>query len=198
MAIKDLIIEEQARRSEAWAVLLREGGPLAVSPKVLRKLGIYGGAQGIWVDKGRTAGLTSSGAGIAVGSASKMDLLVCLLARIYVNLRADLLPLGKTSPIHDPGGPRSKRVPVLRLTDASPGKVPLPKLIDQCYTLFDRGYISVTPDHRVRVSRRLKADFDNGEHYYQLEGSPLWVPRSSEAQPRGDLLEWHADTVFRS
>jgi putative restriction endonuclease len=25
---------------------------------------------------------------------------------------------------------------------------------------------------RVRVSRRLKADFDNGEHYYQLEGSP--------------------------
>jgi len=67
MAIKDLIIEERARRSEAWAVLLREGGPLAVSPKVLRKLGIYGGAQGIWVDKGRTAGLTSSGAGIAVG-----------------------------------------------------------------------------------------------------------------------------------
>ena len=66
------------------------------------------------------------------------------------------------------------------------------------HTLFDRGYISVTSDHRVRVSRRLKADFDNGEHYYQLEGSPLWVPRSSEAQPRSDLLEWHADTVFRS
>jgi putative restriction endonuclease len=65
------------------------------------------------------------------------------------------------------------------------------------HTLFDRGYITVTRDHRVRVSRRLKADFDNGEHYYQLEGGALWVPRSSEAQPRGDLLEWHSDTVFR-
>lgn len=65
------------------------------------------------------------------------------------------------------------------------------------HTLFDRGYITVTRDHRVRVSRRLKADFDNGEHYYLLEGNALWVPRSSEAQPRADLLEWHSDTVFR-
>jgi putative restriction endonuclease len=48
----------------------------------------------------------------------------------------------------------------------------------------------------VRISRKLKADFDNGEHYYQLEGSTLWIPRSSEAQPRIDL-EWHSDTVFR-
>ena len=66
------------------------------------------------------------------------------------------------------------------------------------HTLFDRGYITVTPEHRVRVSRRLKADFDNGEHYYQLDGSALWVPRSSEARPRGDFLEWHCDTVFKS
>jgi putative restriction endonuclease len=65
------------------------------------------------------------------------------------------------------------------------------------HTLFDRGYITVTPEHRVRVSRRLKADFDNGEDYYQLEGSPLWIPRSAEAQPRRDLLEWHAGTVFK-
>jgi putative restriction endonuclease len=66
------------------------------------------------------------------------------------------------------------------------------------HTLFDRGYLTVTPERRVRVSRRLKADFDNGEHYYQLEGSTLWVPQSPEAQPRRDLLEWHSDTVFRS
>jgi putative restriction endonuclease len=65
------------------------------------------------------------------------------------------------------------------------------------HTLFDRGYITVARDHRVRVSRKLQADFDNGEHYYQLEGSTLWIPRSSEAQPRIDLLEWHSDTVFR-
>jgi putative restriction endonuclease len=65
------------------------------------------------------------------------------------------------------------------------------------HTLFDRGYVTVARDYRVRVSRKLKADFDNGAHYYQLEGSALWIPRSSEAQPRIDLLEWHSDTVFR-
>jgi len=47
------------------------------------------------------------------------------------------------------------------------------------------------------VSRRLKVDFDNGEHYCQLEGSALWIPRSAEARPRGELLEWHTDTVFK-
>lgn len=35
------------------------------------------------------------------------------------------------------------------------------------HTLFDRGYLTVTPALRVRVSERLKKDFDNGEHYYE-------------------------------
>jgi len=61
----------------------------------------------------------------------------------------------------------------------------------------DAQFLSPTPEHRVQVSRRLKADFDNGEHYYELEGSALWIPRRADAQPRADLLEWHADTVFK-
>ncbi len=44
------------------------------------------------------------------------------------------------------------------------------------HTLFDRGYVTVSPDFQFRVSRRLKADFDNGEHYFQLEGTRIWVP----------------------
>jgi len=65
------------------------------------------------------------------------------------------------------------------------------------HTLFDQGYITVTPDHRVRVSQRLKRDFDNGEHYYQLDRSQLWLPGRSEDQPKREFLEWHANTVFR-
>ncbi len=34
------------------------------------------------------------------------------------------------------------------------------------HTLFDRGYVTVTPDRRFLVSRRLRTDYDNGEHYY--------------------------------
>ncbi len=33
------------------------------------------------------------------------------------------------------------------------------------HALFDRGYVTVTPDYRFRVSRRLREDFDDGEHY---------------------------------
>ncbi len=34
-----------------WNALLAEGGPTQVPPNLLRALGIYGGAQGIWVNK---------------------------------------------------------------------------------------------------------------------------------------------------
>lgn len=50
-----------------WHELLEGGGPRGVKPPVLRKLGIYGGAQGIWVDKERTASITDDGSGITVG-----------------------------------------------------------------------------------------------------------------------------------
>lgn len=65
------------------------------------------------------------------------------------------------------------------------------------HRLFDRGYVTVTPDHHLLVSRKLKDDFHNGEKYMQLAGSELWLPRSIEDRPNREFLEWHADTVFR-
>ena len=65
------------------------------------------------------------------------------------------------------------------------------------HTLLDRGYVTVTPDYRLLVSRRLKDDFNNGEHYYLFDGAALWLPRRAEDRPSREFLEWHADTVFR-
>ncbi len=64
------------------------------------------------------------------------------------------------------------------------------------HRLFDRGYVTVTPDYRFRVSHRLKADFDNGEVYYRMNGGEIWIPREASKRPDRELLEWHADTVF--
>ena len=64
------------------------------------------------------------------------------------------------------------------------------------HTLFDRGYLSAGPDFRIRVSRRLRSDFDNGEQYYRLRNGPLLLPRREEDRPAREFLEWHADTVF--
>jgi len=65
------------------------------------------------------------------------------------------------------------------------------------HKLFDKGYVTVTPDHRCRVSRKLKDDFHNGEEYLQLAGIGLWLPRAVDDRPRREFLEWHADMVFR-
>src|SRR5829696_1649559 len=54
-------------RAAMWHALLDSGGPGSVSPSLLRELGIYGGAQGIWIAKERTSSLTDSGTGVTVG-----------------------------------------------------------------------------------------------------------------------------------
>lgn len=64
------------------------------------------------------------------------------------------------------------------------------------HRLFDRGYVTVTPDYRFRVSHRLKDDFDNGEVYYRMNGAEIWTPREASKRPDRELLEWHADTIF--
>ena len=64
------------------------------------------------------------------------------------------------------------------------------------HTLFDRGYVSVTPEHRVLVSSRLKKDFNNGEHYYQYQGREIWTPSAAMDRPSKLFLEWHRDEVF--
>ena len=65
------------------------------------------------------------------------------------------------------------------------------------HTLFDRGYVTVTPRLQVRVSARLRAEFHNGEHYFQYQGSELWVPKRDAERPNPQFLEWHGDAVFR-
>jgi putative restriction endonuclease len=65
------------------------------------------------------------------------------------------------------------------------------------HRLFDRGYVTVTPDHRFLVSRTLKEEFENGEPYYPLSGQEIWLPDNSESRPKREFLEWHADTLFK-
>ena len=65
------------------------------------------------------------------------------------------------------------------------------------HTLFDAGYLTVTPDLTIHVSKRLHSDFDNGRIYYAYQGEKLAiVPDALGDQPSRDFLEWHNDTVF--
>ncbi|RMH13586.1 MAG: HNH endonuclease [Gemmatimonadetes bacterium] len=64
------------------------------------------------------------------------------------------------------------------------------------HKLFDRGYLTVTPDYRVRVSARLREEYDNGRTYYPLDGARVRVPEDRAARPDRALLEWHSTEVF--
>jgi hypothetical protein len=54
-------------RLKLWQDLAETDGARIVKPQRLRDLRIYGGAQGIWVDKSRTRYLTPDGTGVSVG-----------------------------------------------------------------------------------------------------------------------------------
>lgn len=65
------------------------------------------------------------------------------------------------------------------------------------HTLFDRGYVTVTPDHTFRVSARLRDDFSNGRVYYDYDGQVIRLPRDADLRPSAEYLEWHGDEVFK-
>ena len=65
------------------------------------------------------------------------------------------------------------------------------------HKLFDAGYVTVTPDYQFEVSDHIHTDFDDGEHYYGLKETKLWVPESSEHRPGREHLEWHNENPFR-
>lgn len=64
------------------------------------------------------------------------------------------------------------------------------------HTLFDGGYLTVDKDYRLRVSPRIKREFDNGYEYYQLEKSQIALPDEQRNRPHREFLEWHGDQVF--
>lgn len=66
------------------------------------------------------------------------------------------------------------------------------------HTLFDRGYLTVTPDYHVEVSRRLKDEFDNGKEYYALHGRTILLPDASYFRPSPQQLSWHNENIYRS
>jgi putative restriction endonuclease len=65
------------------------------------------------------------------------------------------------------------------------------------HTLFDRGYLTVAPDYRVEVSRRLKDEFDNGREYYALQGKPILLPENPLFRPSAEQLMWHYENKYR-
>jgi len=64
------------------------------------------------------------------------------------------------------------------------------------HRLFDLGYVTVSSDGKFEVGRRLKEDFENGRHYYAMQGHNLLMPSNPEQRPKREVLEWHQSNRF--
>jgi putative restriction endonuclease len=64
------------------------------------------------------------------------------------------------------------------------------------HSLFDAGYVTVTPEYHFEVSRRIREEFENGRDYYAMHGAVIAVPSRTDRRPDCDALAWHNENRF--
>jgi putative restriction endonuclease len=65
------------------------------------------------------------------------------------------------------------------------------------HTLFDDGYVTVTPEFKLEVSKKLREEFNNGDDYYKMHGRQIHLPATEQFVPAKENLAWHNENVFR-
>jgi putative restriction endonuclease len=66
------------------------------------------------------------------------------------------------------------------------------------HTLFDDGYVTVTPEFRLEVSKKLREEFNNGDDYYKMHGKRIHLPATEQFVPAKESLIWHNENVFKA
>ncbi len=98
-----------------------------------------------------------------------------------------------------------KTLPVLEAAHIKPYAESGPHFISNAlllrsdlHKLFDSGYLTITTDLKVEVSKRIKEEFQNGREYYKFHGAELFnLPRREKDKPEGRFIEWHNENIFR-
>ncbi len=66
------------------------------------------------------------------------------------------------------------------------------------HKLFDKGYLTITNDHKIEVSRKIKEEFENGRDYYKYHGNILTtLPPRQIDRPSQSFIEWHNQNVYK-
>jgi putative restriction endonuclease len=99
-----------------------------------------------------------------------------------------------------------KTLPVLEAAHIKPYAESGPNFISNglllrsdMHKLFDAGYLTITDEHKVEVSKKLKEDFENGREYYQYHGKSLQnLPVRGFDKPSAKYIDWHNTNKFLS
>jgi putative restriction endonuclease len=65
------------------------------------------------------------------------------------------------------------------------------------HKLFDLGYVTISPDMKFEVSKKIREEFENGRHYYEFNGTTIQLPKERERRPDQAALTWHNENRFK-
>ena len=65
------------------------------------------------------------------------------------------------------------------------------------HSLFDLGYVTVSPDMKFEVSKKIREEYENGRHYYALHGTSIMLPDDFRRHPEQAALTWHNEHRFK-
>lgn len=98
-----------------------------------------------------------------------------------------------------------KTLPVLEAAHIKPYAFSGPHFISNSlllrsdlHKLFDSGYLTITTDFKVEVSKRIKEEYENGKEYYRFHGMTLRsLPKNGRNIPDSKFIDWHNQNMFR-
>jgi len=65
------------------------------------------------------------------------------------------------------------------------------------HKLLDSGYITLTKEYKIEVSKKIKEEFENGREYYRYNGQDLLViPNRISDRPNSQFIEWHNNNLY--
>jgi putative restriction endonuclease len=65
------------------------------------------------------------------------------------------------------------------------------------HSLFDLGYVTISPEMKFEVSKKIREEYENGRHYYSLHGTSIQLPEDSNGRPNKSALIWHNEHQFK-
>ncbi|MBY0479527.1 MAG: HNH endonuclease [Chitinophagaceae bacterium] len=98
-----------------------------------------------------------------------------------------------------------KTLPVLEAAHIKPFAESGPHFISNAlllrsdlHKLFDTGYLTITQELKVEVSKRIKEEFQNGKEYYKFHGVDLYnLPNRLKDKPDEGFIEWHNINIYK-
>lgn len=98
-----------------------------------------------------------------------------------------------------------RTLPVLESAHIKPYSVSGPHFISNAlllrsdlHKLFDSGYLTITKELKVEVSKRIKEEFENGNEYYRFHGASLFnLPKKTEDIPGSKFIDWHNQNIYK-